>query len=96
MYHLTCKKRSTGLLGPFLRLLTGAVLLALLAACGTNPTIRTEYVREKPPVALISDCPVPVMQASTNSEIATTLLTYVGALRGCNQDKADLRKWVGE
>jgi hypothetical protein len=70
--------------------------LALLAlsACGTNPPVRTQTVREKPPAELIADCPVPVIDVRTNGLLAQTLMAYSGALILCNQDKADLRKWA--
>ncbi len=72
-----------------------AGLLSLLG-CASNPSAQVEYVREKPSPELLADCSVPVIQVSTNGELARTVKALAWALKLCNDDKADLRKWAGD
>lgn len=85
MYHPMCKKLSWVVL---------MALVGLLTACKTAPEVR--YVREPPPVELLSDCPEVIEQIKTNGQLALTILAYRDSVAKCNIDKQSLREWAKE
>ena len=64
-----------------------ALSAALLTGCGT-----TKIVRDTPPAELLRDCPVPLVDITTNAGLAKGLLSYDDALKRCNLDKKALRE----
>lgn len=85
------KRLLLGLLVALLPSRRTAVLACLLAlpACST-----VKYVREKPPVELLADCPAVEEQIKTNGQLAQTILAYRASVATCNTDKESLRKWA--
>lgn len=69
---------------------TGLLILLILAGCAT-PTPDTVYVEQAVPVELSRDCPIPVIRARTNGELAETVKQLEQALVLCNLDKASIR-----
>ena len=71
------------------KMLLAAVLVAL-PGCSSP----VKYVREKPPVELLADCPAVVERVETNGQLVETILDYRASLATCITDKESLRKWA--
>lgn len=69
-----------------------ALAAILVALPGCSSTVK--YVREKPPVELLADCPVVAELVKTNGQLVETILAYRASLATCNIDKESLRKWA--
>ena len=69
-----------------------AVLLAALlcASCAAVTPSAT------PPLALLSDCPQPVVNVQTNGDLVHLIRALRGALSLCNDDKRALREWAND
>lgn len=77
----------------FKLLLTG-LLASSLMGCATRSAAPVIVQHSLPDARLLADCPVPVIDPSTNAELADGALALLDSLAGCNDDKAALREWA--
>lgn len=74
-------------------LLTGLLALSLMG-CATRSKPPVVVQHSLPSATLLADCPIPSGDPSTNGELAEDNIALLGALAGCNDDKAALRRWA--
>lgn len=80
-------------MNPNVLLLAGAILLSL-TGCATRSAPPVVVQHSLPDARLLADCPVPVIDPSTNGELADGALALLDSLAACNDDKAALREWA--